>query len=198
MSPRRSARRSPATINNKRRAADSSEVSSTSASVREQTAPLAGKVNSPGLPNPKTPSISKSPAPSESDQPGGADSLSKCHTQPIRAELHCRDTAAALGITATGNTPVLRLCRVLVDAGRDPATPLEALDCRWWRPDRPRMPVALVEHLDGGCLHYRLAPACLRRRPPQGGSEEGTKPAGVNALHRSTPNPTACRVRLSS
>lgn len=48
----------------------------------------------------------------------------------VRAELIGDDTARADGIVGHGNCPILKLCRMLVDAGRDPATPLEA-----WRND---------------------------------------------------------------
>ena len=43
----------------------------------------------------------------------------------IRAQL-VGDTCTALGITAKSDSPVLALCRKLVDAGRDPSAPLEA------------------------------------------------------------------------
>src|SRR5437762_1049349 len=42
----------------------------------------------------------------------------------IRAELTGSDTCSALGITARGDAPVLKLCRALVAAGYDPATAL--------------------------------------------------------------------------
>jgi hypothetical protein len=45
--------------------------------------------------------------------------------QAARAELIGSDRCSALGITARGTTPVLALCRRLVEAGHDPATPLE-------------------------------------------------------------------------
>ncbi len=45
---------------------------------------------------------------------------------PIHAELIGSDRCAAEGIIATGYAPVLALCRLLVVAGFDPATPLEA------------------------------------------------------------------------
>jgi len=46
---------------------------------------------------------------------------------PIRAELVGDDDACtALGIRVKSPSPVLALCRKLVDAGHDPATPLEA------------------------------------------------------------------------
>jgi hypothetical protein len=44
----------------------------------------------------------------------------------IRAELSGSDTCTALGITAQSPSPVLTLCRQLVEAGHDPATPLDA------------------------------------------------------------------------
>jgi hypothetical protein len=45
---------------------------------------------------------------------------------PIRAEIVGDRAASAEGITATGAAPVLALCRALVRAGFDPATPLLA------------------------------------------------------------------------
>jgi hypothetical protein len=50
----------------------------------------------------------------------------------IRAELVADDNCCALGMTVRGPAPVLALCRLLVEAGHDPATPLEA-----WRGDVP-------------------------------------------------------------
>jgi hypothetical protein len=46
--------------------------------------------------------------------------------QAIRAELAWSDTATALGVVARSASPVLDLCRLLVEAGCDPVTPLEA------------------------------------------------------------------------
>ena len=43
----------------------------------------------------------------------------------VRAELTGDDTCSALGITVQSTSPVLALCRKLVDAGHDPATPLD-------------------------------------------------------------------------
>jgi hypothetical protein len=48
----------------------------------------------------------------------------------LHAQLSQFDTASALGIVATGSSPILLLCRKLVAAGYDPATPM---DC--WRGD---------------------------------------------------------------
>jgi len=45
-------------------------------------------------------------------------------SQAIRGELIGSDQCCALGYTARGYTPVLRLCRMLIDAGYDPTTPL--------------------------------------------------------------------------
>ena len=44
----------------------------------------------------------------------------------LRAELTKSDIATAEGITVKAASPVLALCRKLIDAGHDPATPLEA------------------------------------------------------------------------
>jgi hypothetical protein len=44
----------------------------------------------------------------------------------IRAELIDSDRCSALGLTARGTTPAFALCRLLIEAGHDPATPLEA------------------------------------------------------------------------
>jgi hypothetical protein len=48
------------------------------------------------------------------------------HAMTIRADLIGSQCATALGITATGPAPVLRLCRALISTGHDPATRLEA------------------------------------------------------------------------
>ena len=44
----------------------------------------------------------------------------------IHAKLAWGDHATACGIGARGSAPVLKLCRLLVDAGHDPGLPLEA------------------------------------------------------------------------
>ncbi len=44
----------------------------------------------------------------------------------IYADLSNSDVCAALGITIRSSSPLLDLCRALVEAGVDPATPLEA------------------------------------------------------------------------
>jgi hypothetical protein len=44
----------------------------------------------------------------------------------IICQLTGADTATACGLTVRGNTPVLSLCRKLIDAGHDPDIPLQA------------------------------------------------------------------------
>jgi hypothetical protein len=44
--------------------------------------------------------------------------------QAIRAEMGS-DCCSVLGMTARGTTPVLALCRLLIETGHDPTTPLE-------------------------------------------------------------------------
>jgi hypothetical protein len=56
------------------------------------------------------------------------DNPSQVSQQAIRAELTGSDICAALGVTIRSTTPVLALCRRLIEAGHDPATQLEA--CR--------------------------------------------------------------------
>jgi hypothetical protein len=46
--------------------------------------------------------------------------------QPIRATLTGEDRAEARGLSAASGSPLIALCRKLVEAGHDPATPLEA------------------------------------------------------------------------
>ena len=43
---------------------------------------------------------------------------------PLRAEL-IGETCTAAGLNASGHAPVLALCRVLIEAGHHPATPLK-------------------------------------------------------------------------
>jgi hypothetical protein len=45
---------------------------------------------------------------------------------PIRAVLAGSDRCAAEGMTLRANAPVLAMCRALIQAGFDPATPLHA------------------------------------------------------------------------
>src|SRR5215470_4979726 len=52
-------------------------------------------------------------------------SLPTKNAQAIFAELIGSERCSALGMTARGTTPVLALCRRLIEAGHNPATPLE-------------------------------------------------------------------------
>ena len=45
---------------------------------------------------------------------------------PIRAELIGSDTCTAMGIIARAHSPVLMLCRLLIEAGHNPTARLEA------------------------------------------------------------------------
>lgn len=47
------------------------------------------------------------------------------NTQPIRAELCGGDQCTAAGICAQSSSPVLALCRALIEAGHDPGARLE-------------------------------------------------------------------------
>ena len=56
---------------------------------------------------------------------GAEHKLSQVLQQAIRAELAGSDSCSALGITISSSSPVLALCRKLVQAGCDSSTPLE-------------------------------------------------------------------------
>ena len=60
-------------------------------------------------------------------QVGGAeDSPSQVSPQATRAELIGSDVCTAFGLTARNHSPVLALCRALIEAEHNPATPLDA------------------------------------------------------------------------
>jgi hypothetical protein len=44
---------------------------------------------------------------------------------PLRADLAGSNACTAVGVTARGNAPILALCRRLIEAGHDPATPMQ-------------------------------------------------------------------------
>src|SRR5262245_9181712 len=57
---------------------------------------------------------------------GGDANPTQLGPQVIRAELVGGTTCTALGVTARGHAPILKLCRQLVAAGHDPRRPLRA------------------------------------------------------------------------
>ena len=79
-------------------------------------------------------------------------------TQVIRAELAESDTATALGIIAKGSAPIIKLCRLLVEAGHDPATPLEA-----WRGGTPCLRIRSI----GEAAQLRVASHGIGFERPQ-------------------------------
>jgi hypothetical protein len=54
------------------------------------------------------------------------DSRSHTAVQPIRADIDGDARCSALGTTARGSAPVLKLCRLLLKQAHDPARPLHA------------------------------------------------------------------------
>ena len=57
---------------------------------------------------------------------GPEDKPSHRSLQAIRADLIGSDTCIALGLAINSSSPVLALCRALVESGHDPAIALEA------------------------------------------------------------------------
>ena len=72
------------------------------------------------------------------------------NAQAVRAELTESDTACACGITAEGSSPVLKLCRMLIGAGTDPSTPLEA-----WRDSTLALAIRSIG--EASCLEINSA-----------------------------------------
>ena len=56
---------------------------------------------------------------------GPEDNPSQALQQAIRADLIGSDTCAALGLTINSSSPVLAICRALVESGHDEAIALE-------------------------------------------------------------------------
>jgi hypothetical protein len=69
----------------------------------------------------------------------------------VRADLHGSTQASACGITTHGHAPVLQLCRKLIEAGHDPATPLAA-----YRGDT----LCLLIHSIGEAAALDVRPGC--------------------------------------
>ena len=57
---------------------------------------------------------------------GAEDNPSQFSRKAIRAELTGSDTSTALGLAINSSSPVLALCRALIESGHDSATPLDA------------------------------------------------------------------------
>jgi hypothetical protein len=77
----------------------------------------------------------------------------------VRAELIGSDTATALGIAVRSSSPVLALCRKLLEVGFDHTTPLEA-----WRGDTLCLRVSSI----GEAAVLEVAPHGVGfTRPPQ-------------------------------
>jgi hypothetical protein len=102
--------------------------------------------------------------------------------EPIRAQLYNSDEAIALGIVARAHAPVLALCRKLVAAGYDPATPLHA-----YRGAKLALRVRSIGEgarlvIRGDGTGYRLAPS------PSEGLSEADRADSVRfkarAIHR--------------
>jgi hypothetical protein len=67
--------------------------------------------------------------------------------RPIHVELAWSDHATALGTVVKGGAPVLQLCRLLIEAGHDPATPLEA-----WRGGTLCLRIRAIGDAAGMCV----------------------------------------------
>jgi hypothetical protein len=122
----------------------------------------------------------------------------------IRADLIADDSCSALGMTVRGFAPVLALCRLLVEAGHHPATPLEA-----WRGDVPCIRIRSIgaaaalrigthgvgfETLSECTAASPVRENALRFRPPEGQARTDQRGADVqsNAYQKIPDHPALC------
>jgi len=93
----------------------------------------------------------------------------------IRAEISGSDSCTALGITARGDAPVLKLCQLLVEAGYDPSTSLHAYrnDVLCLKAERSakvrsseQRPMASGSSGCANALHFKTAPRHHPCLPP--------------------------------
>jgi hypothetical protein len=69
-------------------------------------------------------------------------------SKAIRADLIGAGICTALGLAINSSSPVLALCRALIEAGHDPATPLEAIRRALCRDSQGRALGPIAEALD--------------------------------------------------
>jgi hypothetical protein len=103
--------------------------------------------------------------------------LNGAATLVITAMLTGSDTACAESITVTGASPVLALCRRLVDAGRDQNRPLHA-----YRGDVPALRVRSIG--EGARLEIRGDGVGFRRLPKMGAGPPMRRPGRAAVRHR--------------
>lgn len=76
---------------------------------------------------------------------------------PIRAELTSGSSCAALSMTVTAAVPILALCRKLIDAGHDPATPLDVYRGKTLALRIRSIGEAAAIEIRGDCVGFRPA-----------------------------------------
>jgi hypothetical protein len=102
----------------------------------------------------------------------------------VRSELTGDDTCSALGFTAKSFSPVLALCRQLVEAGHDPSMPLEA-----WRGDVLCLRVRSIGEAAGLEINprgtgFRRASAAGTASPMRLTEGAATAPRATRPAHR--------------
>jgi hypothetical protein len=116
--------------------------------------------------------------------------------QVIRAELHGSSSCTAEGLTVKSPSPVIGLCKALVDAGVDPATPLEA-----WRGDVMCLRVPSI----GGAVQLQKKPSISQLACTECGATTSAAcncgvayvPAGTRAADAVAKNPEKSNVVLA-
>jgi len=92
-------------------------------------------------------------------------SKSEISTQALRVELHDSDVAEAFGYRVTSSSPVLSLCRDLLDDGCGEHEPLEC-----WRGDMRCLSIRSIGeaarlHIGGDGIGFRPIPEPVRGSP---------------------------------
>lgn len=98
--------------------------------------------------------------------------------QPICAALIGSNRCSAPGITAHGSAPIFSLCRKLIEAGHDPAMPLEV-----WRSNTLALTVRSIG--EGAKLEVSPRGVGFVRRPDVRGGSHVAQNGGLPVLTRS-------------
>jgi hypothetical protein len=117
-------------------------------------------------------------------------------TRVILTALIESDTATAFGIVAHGSSPVLALCRKLIEAGHDPRAPLEA-----WR--GPILALRIRSIREAARLKLNGDGTGFKPRPEGGRGSQASRLSKSDpneGQHGNTRNPlgVACRHALNA
>jgi hypothetical protein len=114
-------------------------------------------------------------------------------TEPIRAEISGGDRCKAEGHTVKAAAPVLALCRRLIEAGYDPATPLHA-----YRGDVLCLKVRSIGYGAKWAVDESRTPRLVRWKPSPFGGGVGQDRAGPSGRYPHAPAASDAPQRLAA